>query len=185
MTFIQPGMLKGKPHDCMEPLVFALLKSLTPESVKTDFYDDRLKNIPFDDEPDSVVLSIGTFTAKRSYQIAGQYRAKGIPVIAGGFHPTLCPDEVSRYVDCIIIGDAEDVWPGLISDLQKRKLKKVYKSRYTSFGETLPDRSIFHNHKYLPINFVQFGRGCPHHCDFCSIHAFYGNNMRHFGYTNH
>jgi len=41
-----------------------------------------------------------------------------------------------------------------------------------------PDRSVFQGKCYLPISLVQFGRGCPRACEFCSIHAFYGSDVR-------
>ncbi len=178
ITFIQPNMFNGKPNDCMEPLVFALLRALTPESVETAFHDERLRPIPFGEKTDAVVLSVGTFTARRSYQIAHRYRSQGIPVIAGGFHPTLCPDEVSLYVDSVVVGDAEDIWHCVISDLEKRTLRKRYKSTYPPLLGIPPDRSIFRGNKYVPVKPVQFGRGCPHSCDFCSIHTFYGTTLR-------
>jgi radical SAM superfamily enzyme YgiQ (UPF0313 family) len=171
-------MFSGSASDCIEPLTFALLKALTPEHVDIAFYDERLETIPLEEETDAVVLSIGTFTARRAYQIARQYQERGVPVIAGGFHPTLCPDEASSYVNSIVIGDAEDTWPQIIADLQKGTLQAQYRSNNPPLTHLMPDRSIFTGKKYVPIKPVQFGRGCPHHCDFCSIHACYGTALR-------
>lgn len=178
IAFIQPSMCSGKPGDCMEPLVFAFLKALTPKSVETVLYDERIETIPFDEPADAVALSVNTFTARRAYQIAKEYRQRGIPVIAGGFHPTLCPDEAMQFVDAVVIGDAEDTWPQVIHDLQNRTLQKKYISRRSSIQNSTADRTIFRGKKYIPVKPVQFGRGCPHHCDFCSINAFYQNSLR-------
>ncbi len=80
----------------MEPLPAAMVAALTPPEVETRFYDDRLETIPFDQPADLVALSVETYTARRCYQIASAYRRRGVPVVMGGFHATLCPDEVKR-----------------------------------------------------------------------------------------
>ena len=127
----------------MEPLAFAFLRTLTPDSIETPFFDDRLEAIPFEDATNAVALSIGTFTARRAYQIAREFRQRGIPVIAGGFHPTLCPDEATRYVDSVVIGDAEDTWPQVVKDLQRGTLQGRYISHNCSIEMSSVDRSIF------------------------------------------
>src|SRR5262249_23063192 len=78
----------------MQPLSMALLASLMPAWVEVRFYDDRLDEIPFDEPTDLVAISVETFTALRAYKIARQFRARGVPVVMGGYHATLLPDEV-------------------------------------------------------------------------------------------
>src|SRR5215475_10012138 len=98
----------------MEPLSMALLASLTPPGIGLRFYDDRLEEIPFDEPTDLVALSVETFTALRAYKIARQFRARGVPVVMGGYHATLVPDEVAQEADAVIVGDAEPVWATLL-----------------------------------------------------------------------
>lgn len=178
ITLIQPNTFGGKPHDAMEPLAFAILRALTPPDVEVAFYDERIETIPLGEATDVAVLSISTFAAQRAYQVAAGFKARGIPVIAGGFHPTLCPDEAARFVDCVVIGDAEETWPGIVDDLKNGRLKKRYESQRRPLADILPDRSLFRHKKYVPVLPVQFGRGCRYRCDFCSIHAFYGTTLR-------
>ena len=87
----------------MEPLPAAMLAALLPDDVEVRFYDDRQEPIPLDEPTDLVALSVETYTAKRCYQIASDYRRRGVPVLMGGFHATLCPDEVARYLSLIHI----------------------------------------------------------------------------------
>jgi radical SAM superfamily enzyme YgiQ (UPF0313 family) len=142
------------------------------------FYDDKVEVIPELDYPDLVAITVETFTAHRAYTLARRYREKGIPVVMGGYHPTLCPDEALKYSTAIAIGDAETIWPTILEDWQKGKLQKIYKSEDCSTHlQTEFDRSIFAGKKYAPINLTQWGRGCPNNCDFCSINAFYGNRQ--------
>src|SRR3954451_21439750 len=86
----------------MEPLSMALLASLTPPDVEVRFHDDRMEEIPFDEPTDLVALSVETFTALRAYRIARAFRARGVPVVLGGYHVTLLPDEAAREADAIV-----------------------------------------------------------------------------------
>jgi len=163
----------------MEPLPAAAIAGLTPADIEVRFYDDRLEQIPFDETTDAVVMSIETYTAKRAYQIASEYRKRRIPVIFGGFHATLVPEEVEKYAEAIVIGEAEHTWPEVIDDLRHGTLKKRYQS------ETRPDlsaikvdRSIFTGKRYLPIGLVETGRGCRFPCDFCAIQTFFDRSHR-------
>src|SRR6266705_6561187 len=80
----------------MEALPAATLAGLTPKDVEVRFYDDRMETIPFDEATDLVAMSVETYTARRAYQIASEYRRRRIPVVMGGFHATLRPDEVAE-----------------------------------------------------------------------------------------
>jgi len=163
----------------MEPLPPAMLAALAPSYVDTKFYDDRLEDIPFDEPTDLVALSVETYTAKRAYQIATEYRKRGVPVVMGGFHATLCPKEVSEYSDSILIGEAEGLFAQLIDDYQNGTPKKVYKSKVRpSVLGASPDRSIFRGKRYLPINLVEFSRGCKFVCEFCAIQSAYNATHR-------
>src|SRR5438309_11341857 len=102
----------------MEPLPPAVVAGLTPRDVEVAFYDDRLEQIPFDEPTDLVAISVETYTARRAYQIASEYRKRGITVIMGGFHATLCTDEVALYADTVVIGDAEGQWDHVIDDFR-------------------------------------------------------------------
>lgn len=179
IIFIKPNMISGTPSDSIEPLVFAILSSLTPESIERSFYDERLEDIPFDEPADLVAISADTFTAKRAYQISVEYKKRGVPVVLGGFHPTLCPDEARQYADSVVLGDAEDTWPRIIADVENNRLKPRYESQYLSFGKNEPDRSVFIGKKYAPVRLVEFNRGCRFACDFCSISAMYKGKIRH------
>ncbi len=178
VVFIKPNMISGFPGDSMEPLVFAILSALTPAGIDRCLYDERLEKIPYDAPADLVAITVDVFTAKRAYQIAALYRQRGVPVVMGGFHPTLCPDEAGRYADSIVIGDGEDTWPQIIADAEQKTLQRRYVSAYPPFGRHEPDRSIFQGKSYAPVRLVEFNRGCRFACDFCSIRAMYKGKIR-------
>ena len=175
ITFIRPNMQKQKAADALQPLTFAVLAGLTPPDIETVLYDDRIEDIPFDYPSDLVAMSVETFAARRAYDIAAQYRERGVPVIMGGFHPTFMPEEALQHADSIVIGDAEQVWRQVIVDAERGQLQRRYQARPLSSPlNTIFDRRIFKGKSYPQLDLVQWGRGCVHHCDFCAIHAFYG-----------
>ncbi len=179
ISFIRPNLFDQRSTDAMTPLCFAILKGLTPEKHQVTFHDERLAPLPTDDRPDLVAMTVETYTARRAYQIASDYRRRGIKVVMGGYHPTFLPDEALQFSDAVVIGDAEAVWPKVLEDAESGVLAPIYQ------GEEFPcldgikfDRSIFAGKKYAPVTLVQYGRGCKYSCDFCSIRAFYGSNLR-------
>jgi radical SAM superfamily enzyme YgiQ (UPF0313 family) len=177
ITFIRPHLMRYRAADALEPLVFGVLAKLTPPDVELALYDDRLEPIPYDEPTNLVAITVETYTAKRAYQIAAQFRKRGVPVVMGGYHPTLLPDEASQYADAIAIGDAETTWPQIVEDARAGKLKSVYQSTPNLMVEGVsPQRSIFKDKHYGALRVVQFGRGCRFACDFCSVHAFYGRS---------
>lgn len=154
----------------MEPLPAATLAGLTPRDIEVKFYDDRMEVIPFDEPTDIVAISVETYTAKRAYQISSEYRKRKVPVVMGGFHPTLCPEEVAQYAEAVVCGEAEVLWPRVIDDAQHGRLERLYRQETrTSLAKVKPERSIFRGKRYLPIGLVEAGRGCHFKCDFCAV----------------
>lgn len=155
----------------MEPLPAATLAGLTPrKDVEIRFYDDRLEDIPYGERTDLVAISVETYTARRAYQIASNYRARGVPVVMGGFHPSLCPDEVADHAEAVVVGEAEVTWPRLLDDFRHGKMEKFYRGEgRPSLDGMRPDRSIFRGKRYLKVGLVEAGRGCHFKCDFCAV----------------
>ena len=162
----------------MEPLPAATLAGLTPKDVAVRFHDDRMEDIPFDDPADLVAISVETYTAKRAYQIASEYRKRGVPVVMGGFHASLCPDEVARHAEAVVTGEAEQLWPQVIDDARHGKLQKFYRQTgRSSLVGLRPDRSIFQGKRYLPIGLVEAGRGCHFKCEFCAVQTVFDSTQ--------
>ena len=164
----------------MEPLQLGVLAALTPKDIEVVMYDDRLEEIPYNEETDLVIITVETFTARRSYEISEEYRKHGRKVLMGGMHITLATDEVIEHCDSIMIGDAEDKWSEMLEDLRENKLKSIYKCNPVDIPQKgiITRRDIFEGKKYLPITLLQFSRGCKYNCKYCASSVYF--NRHHF-----
>ena len=180
LTLVHPciGRRRGQPYIRtwqMEPLPPALIAGLTPPEVEVEFYDDRMEAVPFDRPSDLVAISVETYTARRAYQIASEYRRRGVPVVMGGFHASLCPDEVARHAESVVVGEAETLWAELLDDHRAGRRRKLYRApSRPSLRGVRPDRRIFRGKRYLPVGLVEAGRGCHLRCDFCAVQTVFG-----------
>ncbi|HEX8968519.1 MAG TPA: radical SAM protein [Chloroflexota bacterium] len=162
----------------MQPLAVALLASLTPSDIEVRFYDDRMEPIPYDEPTDLVSISVETYTARRAYQIASEYRRRGIPVVMGGFHATLMPEEVSQYAESLVVGEAEGIWARVIDDFRTGRPRRVYRqASRPSLAGLRPDRSVFRGKRYLPVGLVEAGRGCHFACEFCAVQSYFSSTQ--------
>jgi radical SAM superfamily enzyme YgiQ (UPF0313 family) len=185
ITFIKPN-IGCKEHSLyvdqgrMEPLMLAVLAGMTPPDDEVVLYDDRMEPVPYDVPTDLVAITVETYTARRAYEIAGEYRDRGVPVILGGMHPTLLPKEASQHADSICIGDAETVWGGIVEDARRHRLQSVYEGApgVGQLNGILPRRDLYDGKGYLPISLIQFSRGCRFSCRFCAVSQYFDH--RHY-----
>ncbi|HUG09417.1 MAG TPA: radical SAM protein [Opitutaceae bacterium] len=158
----------------MEPLQLGVLAGMTPPDVDVALHDDRMESIPYDDPTDLVAITVETYTARRAYEIAAEYRRRGVRVILGGMQPTLIPEECRAHADSIFIGDAETGWEQVIADARAGRLQPEYRAPVgPPQTGTLTRRDLFRSKGYLPVTLLQFSRGCRYACTFCAVSTFF------------
>lgn len=159
-----------------------ILAAQTPNDVEIIYTDEIVKsfNVERDiKDVDLVGISVDSKTAARSYRIADEYRARGVPVILGGIHPTAVPEEAIQHANAVVVGEADVVWKRVMSDFRAKKLERFYRPEWPDLSQ-MPDarRDIFTSRKYIPFQVVQTMRGCPYPCEFCSVSTANGKTFR-------
>mgnify|MGYP005841265723 CR=1 FL=1 len=157
------------------------LAGLTPKDVAVDLVDDRLSPLPYDRHYDLVGITCTCATSPRAYEIAGEFRRRGVPVVMGGFHVSLHPEEAMEHADALVVGEAESVWKELLEDARYRRLKRRYQAAdfHDLTGLPRPRLELLDYRCYrLKIIPTQTSRGCPYHCAFCEVPIVYGHTYR-------
>jgi len=164
----------------LAPLGLMYLAAHTPAEVEVRLIDENVERIDFSQVPDLVGITTMTATAPRAYEIAARYRARGARVVLGGVHASMLPEEALRYADAVVVGEAEEVWPRVLSDFEAGRLEPLYRQEdFIDFTRPLPPRrDVIDPRRYWSANGVQTARGCPHGCNFCSVTAFNGRRVR-------
>ena len=164
---------------------FSLLSLLsvaaeTPPDNEIEIIDEQIDDIPWDDNFDLVGITCMTATAFRAYEISSQFRKRRIPVVLGGIHPTLCPEEALKYADAVVVGDVEGIWNKVIEDIKKGIACGIYKNKTAPELKSLkkPPRNLLKSKDYATIQAIQATRGCINGCDFCSVSAFHNQTQR-------
>jgi radical SAM superfamily enzyme YgiQ (UPF0313 family) len=155
--------------------------ALTPKDVDVEIKDDLLEDITFQEECDLVGISFMSHQAPRAYQIAAGFRRRGIPVVMGGFHATLAPDECQEHADALVLGEAETAWPALVRDFQAGRLQPRYQSELSNLKNLpVPRYDLLNLKRYKLLNIPsQTTRGCPYNCSYCEVTQVYGGKFRH------
>ena len=161
------------------PLTATALAALVPAELNFDISvaDESIGQNPIQQNIDLVAISCLTGTCLRAYQIADHYRKLNIPVVLGGVHVTLLPEEAKKHADAIITGFAEKTWPALLRDFVAGNMQANYNDENYEFKEMpIPRRDLQKRTGYMIPNVVSATRGCLGTCDFCSVYA------AHFGW---
>jgi len=147
------------------------IAAVTPRDVELKIVDEANEAIDYDERVDLVGLTAQTPVAPRAYQIASEFRRRGIPVVMGGVHASMLPEEAIQYVDSVVVGEGEISWPQVIEDFRRGELKPFYRTttRVNIKNLPVPRRDLLNGTHYFPLKLLETSRGCPLKCDFCGV----------------
>lgn len=180
LVLINPSQLRTglsiSRNSRFSPLGLSIVAALTPDDWEVELVDENFEPFTYRDA-DLVGVTAFSSAAKRAYEIAGIYREQGVPVVMGGIHASVCPDEALRFVDSVVIGEVESVWLNVLADVTAGKMQSIYRGSGGRLDELKTPRRDMLNPGYKFAS-IQTSRGCPMDCDFCSVTEFNGRRYR-------
>lgn len=173
-----PGGKKGK--GLFPPLNLGVVAANTPRSHQVEVVDEHVSELDLNADADLIGITVMTAFAPRAYEVADEFRARGIPVVLGGMHPSALPEEALAHADAIVVGEVERVWPRVLKDAEAGRLQGVYRADgYPDLtGLSIPRRDLWRAEDYILPQTVQTTRGCPFSCSFCAVSNFFGRTYR-------
>lgn len=169
----------------MPPMALLVLAALARRhGWRVRIVDLNEENLP-SERPDAVGITVWTMLAPQAYALADDFRARGIPVVLGGVHPSMMPTEALRHADAVVVGEAEAVFPTVLDDLAASRSQGVYLGEWLAMEhaprapEWLDLVRSWPLTRYVPLNTFQTTRGCRFNCDFCSVIRVNGRGSRH------
>ena len=162
-----------------KPLGLLVLAGLTPPEWDVTIIDENLglRDYAAMPQPDLVGITAFTSQANRAYEVAAQFRRRGVSVVMGGIHATTCRQEAMRHVDSVVTGEAESVWANVLDDARDGRLQRTYAGQHVDMAKVPPPRHDLLKGSYA-FGAIQTTRGCPLNCSFCSVSAFNGRRYR-------
>ena len=168
-------------------MAIGVLVSLTPEQHHIEIVDEHFGDVVnYNGNYDVVGITSRTIDATRAYEIADRLRQNGQKVILGGLHISFNTAEASAHADCIVCGEAENLWLTVLEDVAHHRLKPLYDSKdFPAVKEIIPldyqriakasKRDKVDGTKSIPLYIT---RGCPYECSFCVTPNFTGKLYR-------
>lgn len=177
---VKSKLNRWNSYTVWKPLGLLVVAGLAPRDCEIVVFDENVDRRDYATLPVPDLVGITAFTsqADRAYKIAKEFRHRGVSVVMGGIHATMCPEEASGYVDSIVTGEAESVWADVLSDATKGTLQPVYNGTQSRLAKSPIPRHDLLPHGYR-FGSIQTTRGCPLSCNFCSVTAFNGRHYRH------
>ncbi|MFC7384323.1 B12-binding domain-containing radical SAM protein [Sphaerisporangium rhizosphaerae] len=174
LTEATSPLFRPVKYSLFPPLGLATLAGYLGDEDEVTLVDEHVEKVRTDDEPDLVVIQVYITSARRSYELADHYRARGAHVCLGGLHVTSLPAEAAEHADTIFTGPGEDTWPRFLADYRAGRPLARYDSRERTLAALPPvRRDLIRRGRYLVPNSIVVSRGCPHVCDFCYKEAFF------------
>ena len=160
------------------PLTLPTLVSLIPPEIECDvtLVDEGIADVPADLRADLVGLTVITGNAIRAYELSRRFRKRGMPVVLGGPHITLAPEDAQPNADAIVVGYAEQSWPRLLRDFVAGAMRPRYDQAPDLSLAGLPPvrRDLLPRNRYITNHVYEATRGCVYDCEFCAVPAAWG-----------
>src|ERR1700676_4688427 len=160
-------------HVLTPTLALTSFAATTPAYWRVEYFDENLLDgrPPSSPMPRVVGITVHLTFARRAFDLADWYRARGSMVILGGLHVLSCPDECAPHANALALGDGVQLWPRILRDVENTCLQPRYAATYENdyVEDPPPRRSILPRHSFLTTTSLIATRGCHNRCGFCYL----------------
>ena len=160
------------------PLTLSTLAAYIPPELNAtvEILDEGIEDVDLNLQTDLIGMTVITGSSHRAYELAAHFRGRGIPVVLGGPHVTLMPEDAQPHADAIVVGYAEDTWPQLLRDFAVGQMKPRYDMApdLSLANRPFPKRELMKKQHYLTTHVFEATRSCVHSCEFCVAPAAWG-----------
>ena len=160
-------------HVLTPSLALTSIAGATPPGWRVRYWDENLLQgpPPIHPLPEVVGITVHLTFAKRAYELADWYRARGSKVVLGGMHLQSCPEEGKFHADAIAVGDGVPLWPEILQDIERGELKSHYEAVYERPYDLDPPprRDLLPRASFLTTTSLIATRGCHNRCGFCYL----------------
>jgi len=160
-------------HVLTPTLALTSFAATTPDHWKVRYWDENLLDgrPPFDPIPEVVGISVHLTFAKRAFELARWYRARGSKIVLGGLHVLSCPEECASHADALALGDGVQLWPRILADVEAGRLGFRYAASYENDyrDDPPPRRDLLPRASFLTTTSLIATRGCHNRCGFCYL----------------
>lgn len=160
-------------HVLTPSLALSTIAGATPSHWRVRVWDENLLQgpVPADPLPRVVGISVHLTFAKRAYDLARWFRARGCLVVLGGLHVLSCPDEAAAHADALALGEGAALWPRILEDVELGRLQPRYAATFESDydRDPAPRRDLLPRSGFLTTASLIATRGCHNRCGFCYL----------------
>lgn len=169
-----PGFVeRSRVIASLPSLSLLTLAALTPPDAEVEYREilDLREEPELPRGYDLVAISSYSAQISDAYRVADVYRERGVPVVMGGLHVSVRPEEALSHGAVAVVGEGEMSWPRVIDDFARGRLRREYRPPPAEWFDLaaapMPRYELLEPGRYNRLT-VQTCRGCPHRCDFCA-----------------
>jgi radical SAM superfamily enzyme YgiQ (UPF0313 family) len=160
-------------HVLTPSLALTSIAGNTPAEWEVSYWDENLLQGPPPCEPfpEVVGITVHLTFAKRAYELARWFRARGAKVVLGGLHVLSCPEEAAPHADALAVGEGVQLWPQILCDVEAGCLQPRYQGSYRTpyRNDPPPRRDLLPRRSFLTTTSLIATRGCHNRCGFCYL----------------
>jgi radical SAM superfamily enzyme YgiQ (UPF0313 family) len=169
---------QAAPMTGIADLTTPTVAAFAPANWDVTICDERVQSVNLDTPAQFVGITGKVTQRDRTIELAVEFKKRGKTVVIGGPYATLNPEDVRPFADILVLGEIEEIAPGMFADIEKGCWKASYVGTKPDLRLTpIPRWDLYPREIALSAQ-IQTSRGCPFECEFCDVIQYLGRKQR-------